>query len=638
MGQKSCMWPPAVALMAIAGLCVSPCAVAGDISAPPPQTVEDLRNLTIEDLANLKVTSVSKRPEALADAAAAIYVITAEDIRRSGATSLPEVLRMAPNLEVARINGYSWSVTARGFNSPETANKLLVLIDGRSVYEPIGSGVLWEQVDVDLANIQRIEVISGPGGTLWGANAVNGVINIITRNASAAQGLHVQATAGAAERTASVRFGGKLGQNASFEVFADSFGDDETPAVNAGDAFNDTFRGTQGGISVDGNLGADSYTVKAGAYRNTVTDWGHLDGYNLIGSWIHVLAGGSTVVAHATASHDDRVNPVLDERRDTFGVDAQQTIARGGRHKFVWGGEYRFWRQFYDSHVAFRFADPETTISVGSVFAQDEIALRPDLKLTLGLKAENSSYSGFDWLPNARLAWQADNDSLLWLAASQAVRTPNRVERELEWPGVLPPSPDFQAEKLTAYEAGWRAQPGKHLSLSLSAFYNVYDDLRTETFTPGPVLPVFLANGGRGTTYGLEAWGKYEVLPGWRINAGLNLLHKHFTLKAGYNDLTNLAVAGMDPDYQAQIRSEWTVTDKVGFDIALRRVAKIDNAPVPAYTEADAHLDWRLSQALELSLDGHNLLNPRHLEMWDTADSPPRYVPRSVFVTLRYGF
>ncbi|MEI9903754.1 MAG: TonB-dependent receptor [Asticcacaulis sp.] len=554
-----------------------------------------------------------------------------------GATSLPEALRLAPNLEVARINGYSWSVTARGFNSPETANKLLVLIDGRSVYEPIGSGVLWEQVDVNLAEIQRIEVISGPGGTMWGANAVNGVINVITRDASAAQGLHAQATAGVVGRNASVRFGGKLGQNASFEVSASGFDDDRTPAVQAGDTLDDTFSGAQGGVSIDGSLGADSYRLKAGAYRNTITDWGHLDGYNLLGSWTHTLAGGSTVVAHASASHDDRVNPVLDERRDTVSIDAQQTIASSGRHKFIWGGEYRYWRQFYDSHVVFRFADPETTISVSSVFAQDEIALRPNLKLTLGLKAENSSYSGFDWLPSARLAWQPDDNNLVWGAVSQAVRTPNRVERELEWPGVLPPSPDFQAEKLTAYEAGWRARPADRLSLSLSAFYNVYDDLRTESYTLSPPL-IFLANGAHGTTYGLEAWGKYEVRPGWRINAGFNLLHKHFKLKSGANDLTNLAVAGMDPDYQAQIRSEWTVTDKVGFDLALRRVAKIDNAPVPAYTEADIHLDWRVSQAVEFSLDGQNLLNPRHLEVWDTADSPPRYVPRSVFVTLRYGF
>ena len=635
MGLKSFACSPAGAVLLVAaGLCAPRAATAG---AAAPQTVEDLRNLSIEDLANLKVTSVSKRPETLADAAAAIYVITAEDVRRSGATSLPELLRLAPNLEVARINAYSWSVTARGFNSPETANKLLVLVDGRSVYEPIGSGVLWEQVDVDLADIQRIEVISGPGGTLWGANAVNGVINIITRNASAAQGFHVQATAGAVERKASVRFGGKLGQNASFEVFADTFTNDETPAVNATDTFNDAFKGTHGGVSVDGNLGADSYSVRATLYRNTVTDWGHLDGYNILGSWSHTLQSGSTVVVHASASHDDRANPVLDERRDTIGIDAQQTIARGGRHRFVWGGEYRYWRQFYDSHVVFRFADPQTTISIGSLFAQDEIALRPDLKLTLGLKAENSSYAGFDWLPSARLAWQPHDDNLIWLAASRAVRTPNRVERELEWPGVLPPSPNFQSEKLTAFEAGWRGQPDARLSLSLSAFYNVYDDLRTNSFTVTPPS-FFLANGARGTTYGLEAWGKYEVQPGWRINAGFNLLHKQFKLKPGANDLTHLGVAGMDPDYQAQIRSEWTVTDKIGFDLALRQVAKIDNAPVPAYTEADAHLDWRVTQALELSVDGHNLLNPRHLEMVDTADSPPRYVPRSVFVTLRYGF
>ncbi len=613
------------------------CAQAAAYS-PAPETVEDLQSLSIDQLANLQVTTVSKRPETLSETAAAIFVITADDIRHAGATSLPEALRLAPNLEVARLNAYSWTITARGFNSPETANKLLVLVDGRSVYEPIGSGVLWEQVDVDMANIDRIEVISGPGGTMWGANAVNGVINVISKDASATQGLYIQATAGAVERNASIHFGGKLGQHAHFRVYADNFAYDQTQPAQAGVTFNDAVTGTHGGLSIDGVRGPDSYNLKAGLYKNTVTDWGDLNGYNILGGWTHRLANGSAMTLQASLDHDERTNPVLYESRDTISINAQHTIAIGARQQIVWGGEFHYWRQFYDSYVVFRFANPKTTISLGSLFAQDEIALRPDLKLTLGLKGENSSYSGFDWLPNVRLAWQADNDTLIWGAVSQAVRTPNRVERELEWTGVLPPSPDFQSEKLTAYEAGWRAQPVRRLSLSLSAYYNVYDDLRTESYTPGPILPISLANGGHGITYGLEGWGKYEVMTGWRLSAGFNLLHKDFKLKPGYNDFTDLAVAGQDPDYQAQIRSEWNISDTVEFALAFRRVGKVDTAPVPAYSEADAHIGWRVTRTLMLSVDGLNLLNPRHLEAWDPSNTPPRYIPRSVFATLRYGF
>ena len=619
-------------------LAVQPACAHAAKRSPTPETVEDLQSLSIDQLANLKVTSVSKRPETLSETAAAIFVITADDIRRAGATSLPEALRLAPNLEVARLNAYSWTITARGFNSPETANKLLVLVDGRSVYEPIGSGVLWEQVDVDMANIDRIEVISGPGGTMWGANAVNGVINVISKDTATTQGLYMQTTEGAVERNASIHFGGKLGQHAHFRVFADSFAYDETQPAQAGISFNDAVRGTHGGLAIDGAFGVDSYNLKAGIYRNTITDWGDLNGYNLLTGWTHQLANGSAMTLQASLDHDERTNPVLYESRDTLNINAQHTIAVGTRQQIVWGGEFHYWRQFYDSYVVFRFADPKTTISLGSVFAQDEIALYPDLKLTLGLKAENSSYSGFDWLPNVRLAWQADDDTLIWGAISQAVRTPNRVERELEWTGVLPPSPDFQSEKLTAYEAGWRAQPTRKLSLSLSAYYNIYDDLRTETYTPGPILPISLANGGHGVTYGLEGWGKYEMMPGWRLSAGFNLLHKDFKLKPGYNDFTNLAVAGQDPDYQAQVRSEWNISDTVEVALAFRRVGKVDTAPVPAYSEADAHLGWRVTKTLMLAVDGLNLLNPRHLEAWDPTNTPPRYIPRSIFATLRYGF
>ncbi len=636
MGFKSFLHLSALAVAGAAGLCVAS-ARAGD--ATTPQTVEDLRGLSIDDLANLKVTSVSKRPESLADAAAAIYVITADDIRRSGATSLPEALRLAPNLEVARINGYAWTVSARGFNSAETANKLLVMVNGRSVYEPIGGGVLWQQVDVDLANIERIEVISGPGGTLWGANAVNGVINVITRDAASTQGFAGQVSAGGFERDAGLRYGGRIGDHMTLKVMADTFDNDATRPATAADHTSDAFRGTYGSVSLGGAWDKDRLTAGLSAYDNRIADHGgKLTGQLGRVIWNHTQAGGSAISFNLVVSDDVRREPTLYESRDSVFVSAQQAIQWGERQQFVWGGEYRYWWEDFVSFNDFHFANPKTEISLGSLFAQNEIALTPKVRLTLGIKGENSSYSGFEWLPNVRLAWQPDERNLLWAAVSRSARTPNRIERELEYTDLLLPSPDFQSEEVTALEAGWRAQPSSRLSFSLSTYYNRYDDLRTDEYTLPDITPIVLENGGRGTTYGIEGWGDFAVTPNWRLSAGFSTLHKHFWLKPGFNDLAGLGVQGQDPHIQAQVRSDWTINRHLELDVALRHVGKVDTAPVPAYSEADAHLEWHVSDKVSVALDGLNLLHKQHLEVVDPSLVAPRYVPRSVFVTLRVGF
>ena len=540
---------------------------------------------------------------------------------------------------MAQINAYSWTVTARGFNSPETANKLLVLVNGRTVYEPISGGVMWQQVDVDLGNIDHIEVISGPGGAVWGANAVNGVINVITKPAAQTQGVAMSATGGSYEQTAGLRVGGKLGDHATFQLLGDTFNYGRTAAALASDTSDDAFKGAHAGLGVTGAWGGDRFSLGLGGYNNSIVDGGgRLWGEVLKGGWSRTLRNGSTIDVHAYVSRDDRRDPTLSESRDLYDLDGQQTMTIGGRQTVTWGGEYRLYHEDFVSYDAFYFANPRSTISLGSLYGQDEIALAPSVKLTLGLKLEDSSYSGFDWLPNIRLAWQPNETSLVWAAVSRSVRTPNRVERELEDPGLLVPSPDFTSEKVVAYETGWRAQPNRSLSLSVSLFYNRYDDLRTDGYDPVTVVPIMLQNGARGRTWGMEAWGKYDVSPSWRLSAGFNVLNKSFNLIPGANDLTMLAVQGQDPHSQAQLRSQWTINHTLEFDLALRTVAKVDNAPVPAYSEADAHLGWRLGNRLSLALDGHNLLHDRHLEVWDPSTTAPRYIPRSVFVSLRYGF
>ena len=607
----------------------------GDSAGP---TLDELRNLSIDELANIKVTSLSKRPKALSEAPAAVYVITGDDIRRSGATNLPEALRLAPNLEVAQLNAYSWAITARGFNSPETANKLLVLINGRSVYEPIASGVLWQQVDIDMTNVERIEVISGPGGTIWGANAVNGVINVITSQARAAQGPAVQVSAGGYERSASLRYGGKLGADSWYKIYAHAFGYDATRPVNPADTSNDAFSGGNAVVRLGGAWRDADWSLKGETYSSQIADnGGTFTGQSYAAAWSRTGDTGVSTAVNAWFSRDIRNEPTLYESREAFDIEFQRA-RHWGRHQLMWGGEFRYWWENFQSFNAFHFADPKTNISIGSVFVQDEMALTSRLRLTLGLKGETNSYSGFDWLPNVRLAWQPDDGQLVWAAVSRAVRTPNRIERELEASNFLVPAPDFKAEKLTAIEAGWRGQPWQRLSLSVSAFYNRYTDLRTDAYTPVTIIPLQLQNGGQGTTWGLEAWGRFDVSDTWRLSAGANWLHKKFRLKPGAVDIINLGVQGQDPDYQAQIRSQWQLSKSVELDLALRAVGAVDLAPVKAYQEADAHIEWRVTDKLSLALDGHNLLHAYHIEVWDPSTAPVRYIPRSVFATLRYGF
>lgn len=609
--------------------------------AAPAQTVEDLSTLSLEELGTIKVTSISKRPERLSDAAAAVYVITAEDIRRSGATSLPEALRLAPNLEVARLNTAGYSVSARGFNSPEAANKLQVMVDGRSVYSPVASTVFWEAINVPLSEIERIEVVSGPGGTLWGANAVNGVVNVITRPAADSQGGFAEIGAGSGERNGTLRYGVKAADGGlALRGYLTGFDRRSSFAAVPGDVTTDAFDGSQAGFRLDGVAagGAASYTLQGDLFHNH-TEWldTSLHGGNLLGRWTHRLDDGSSVQLQAYYDQQTRDYAVATDRLETVDVQAQHNLALGSRHQLVWGAQYRVWQSAFRSRVSLGFPEDDATISLGSLFAQDEVTLAPKLKLTVGMKAEYNSYSGFDILPNLRLAWRLSDDHLLWTAVSRSVRTPSRVDRELSGAGILAPSPDFQSERLVAYEVGYRGRPVANSRVALSAFYNVYDDLRTTSLTDGG-LPIMLRNDMEGNTYGIEGWGSYGLTSWWTLHAGANWLHKNLRLKPGASDLSNFQAAGQDPAYQLQLRSQMNLTPEVEFDATLRRVGRVAVSNVPAYTEADLHLGWHVTPSLELSLFGQNLLHARHLEAYDPSSTTPRAIGRSVYARMRAGF
>jgi iron complex outermembrane receptor protein len=617
--------------------------IQGDGSAD----AQGLRDLSIEELAQVEITSVSKRPEPVSDAAAAIFVITAEDIRRSGATRLAEALRLAPNLEVAELNSYSYTITARGFNSPESANKLLVLVDGRSVYSPLASTVFWDALNPPLDNIERIEVISGPGGTLWGANAVNGVINIITRDSRDTTGAMAHATAGGRELDLNLRYGASIGETGAFRITASAFDRDPSFAVSPANAVSDRFKGGQVGIRLDNQLGRDLWTVQGSAFDAYAPQGSNrVSGGDVLGRWTRDLGDGSGLEVQAyydTTRRSQRAAGllVLGEELHTWDLQAQHNIQLGGRNQLVVGGELRAWRETLTSGNDFHFAEPARTLYLGNVFVQDELKLRDNLKLTLGLKAEDNSYSGLDWLPNVRLAYKPAQNHLLWGAVSRAVRTPSRIDRELEAQPFLAPSPDFAAETLTAYELGYRTQLTDNASLSVSAFYNVYDGLRSDELTAGG-LPIVLGNGIRGDTYGFEAWGDYKPLAWWRLSAGFSNLHRRFGVKPGHVDIAAFQSVGQDPSYQAFLRSRMDVTSRLEVDAGLRAIGAVKaltgGPTVPAYAEADARLGWRVSDGLELALEGMNLLHDQHLEANDFPAQPLREIGRSVYVSLSWGF
>jgi len=602
-----------------------------------PLSPADLSRMSLEDLVNVEISSVSKRPERLTSAAASVYVITREDIRRSGFTSIPDILRLAPNLQVARQDASQYAITARGFNST-TANKLLVLIDGRSSYTPLFSGVFWDVQDTFIEDIERIEVVSGPGGTLWGANAVNGVINVITRNARDTAGALVSLAAGDDRRNAGARWGGKLGENTSFRLYAKSIERDHTSRASGASA-RDDFKNSQVGFRLDGGPLDNAFTVQGDSYDGTIDQTApgrkQVSGTNLLARWNRALEGGSAVQVQAYFDHSRRDYPgTYAETLNTFDLEAQHGFTRGN-HQILWGGGYRGSRDSVSNSPLLAFLPAKKRLSLANVFAQDTVALGERLRLTMGAKLEHNNYTGMEFQPNARLAWQLTEQSLLWSSLSRAVRTPSRLDRELFSPAVPPftglgGGPDFQSEKLTAFEIGYRAQPTPRLSYSVTAFRHKYDDLRSIERTPLPVI----ANMMEGSTHGLELWGVWQAAEWWRLSAGLNTLHKDLRFKPGSTD-TRLQAAGNDPEHQVMLRSSMNLGPRGELDINVRSVGALPDPATPSYVALDLRLGWDLSKDVELSVTGFNLLDRSRPEFGPIVGASPRgEVPRSFLVKL----
>jgi len=613
-------------------------------AAQQRDSAEALKRLTLDQLMNVEVMSVSRRPERLFETPSAIQVITQDDIRRSGATSLPEALRLASNLQVAQVDARQWAISARGLNST-TANKLLVLIDGRTVYTPLFSGVFWDVQDVLLTDIDRIEVISGPGATLWGSNAVNGVINVITKDAKDTRGLLV--TGGGGTELAgfgSARYGGELGAHTHYRIYGKGFSRDPTLLPN-GQAAADAWHMGQGGLRLD-------WDASAGNRLSLLSDWydgrivqaspGHIgvSGGNVVAKWAHPISATSEVTAQAYYDRTHRNIPgTFGEDLDSYDIDVQHRAALGARHHVVWGLGYRLINDRVQNSAGLAFLPPHVARQWFTAFAQDEIALVPErFHVTLGAKIEHNDYTGFEIQPSGRVNWTFSPSRTLWAAISRAVRTPSRIDRELfiprQPPYFLAGGPNFRSENELAYELGYRHQQGA-LVLSFATFYSRYHGLRSLEPVPGPDS-LEIGNGQDGESYGGEATATYRITDNWQLRAGYTELRIHIWPNPGSADTTRGATESHTPDRQLSLRSSLSLGAQWSLDGGFRYISEIVNQQVPAYTELDARLGWQPLAALELSLAGRNLLHDRHTEFG--TPTALRRIERGVYGMAQWHF
>lgn len=617
-------------------LALTPGPTPAQAPADGPETVEALRDLSIEQLSRIEVRSASKQAEPIGRAPTSIFVITGNDIVRSAATSLAEALRFAPNLQVQQLDARQFAITSRGFNGAESSNKLLVLIDGRSVYTTLHSGVFWELHSPLLEDIGQIEVISGPGGTLYGPNAVNGVVSVATRDSRETLGGLVRGTAGPRERTLALRFGAGLGDSGAVRIYANGLDRDNMPGGPAPDN-EDGITGWQAGFRADFGGDSDQLTIQGDIFDTDVDllpgdgDRGH----NLLARWTRRFGEERSLQVQAYYDDYRRRFTLVEDSLETFDLEAQLN-ARFGSHDLVLGGGLRTTRDEFINNLNGFHLDPQSRrLWILNAFAQDRMAVTPKLDLVAGLKLERSTFSGVQVLPNLRLAWRPGERATLWGSVSRAVRTPSRIDRQLVFLPLLAQADNFESEKLIAVEAGYRGRPGESTTVSASLFYNLYDDVRTTEFTGDP-LPIRLQNSLKGRTLGAEAWLTHQLSNRWRASLGAAVLDRDFRLKNGAVDLANRASLGADPSYQVLARSQLDLTDRLQLDFGLRGVDDLGRSGLGGYVEADARLAWRASETIELYAAGNNLLHESHVESNDAGRA--QRIERSVYIGTRLRF
>jgi iron complex outermembrane receptor protein len=618
--------------------------------APKQESPKEFADMELEELLKLEISSASKRMEKAFRTPAAVYVISSEEIRRSGHRSLPELLRLAPGVEVARIDGNKWAVAIRGFNSLRS-EKILIMIDGRSVYTPMSTDPNWDTHDLDFDSIDRIEIIRGPGGTMWGANAVNGIINIITKKAKDTQGVKVNASSGLNDgTTVTARVGARTSDSTHFRVYAKGF--DRLPSVEPGGrTAHDAWRQVRTGFRLDWDLSdQESLTFQGDLYSGvsesriregiptapftvTIDDEEVITGGNLVVRWTKTCSPQSDLSVQFFYDHSLRSGALSDSTQDTVDLEFRHHFRLGESHEIVWGGGFRYTQEDLGSSFWFRVPSSFRDNILANVFVEDKITLIQDrLDLILGTKIEYNEVTEFEFSPTARVVWTPHERHSIWAAVSRAVRLPSVIETDLDVhafgrAGGLPleilvqGNPNLKSEKVIAYELGYRAQLTEWMSLDVAAYYNAFQHIQSAssgpfTFRPVPFphfeLPITLNNGSHGEGYGTEVLATFFPLQGWKLMVGYNFL---------YLNLTDADYEQASPRHKAYLRSSIDLPHNLFLDTSLSFVDAL-RLSVPSYWRFDVRLAWRPSDKVEFSIGGENLFSHRHLEFGRTTDVP----------------
>lgn len=624
----------AAALSALSALCVL---LAAPARAGDPAQPNEYYNLSLEELGDLHITSVSKREERLSDAAASVYVITNDAIRRSGARSLPEALRLAPNLQVARINANQYATSARGFNS-STANKLLVMIDGRTVYTPLYSGVFWDAQNTVLMDIDRIEVVSGPGGTVWGTNAVNGVINIITREAGKTVGDAVQGGSGDGVREAAVRHGGAFGGGA-YRLYAKTdVWQDMTRS--SGKPARDGWHLHQAGFRADWQHGDAGRTVMGDVYDGRESQvagpTASLSGANLLARWEGKRSNGASLSVQGYLDRTRRDVPGLfGETLDTIDLDLRYNLPEAGGVQTIFGGGYRLSADEVRNSAGLAFLPARRDLHWSNLFVQHERALTPALRLIGGLRLESNHYTGMEWLPSVKLAWKQGEQHSYWAGLARSVRAPSRLDVELYAPAKPPfqlaGGPDFRSELADTLELGTRGQLPDALVYSATLFHSRYRRVRSLSQQGSAYI---LDNRIAAQVSGLEAWGSYQATRSLTLDGGWTWMRQRAQGPVA------LSPPGDDPRQQLQLGASWNPGGGIDVDLRLRHVGALPHPAVPAYTVLDLMFGWHPRPTCELRFGVRNLLDRRHVEFPSSrpvADDPV-LVERRLVLSLTASF
>lgn len=654
--------------------------LAGGLASPAQTpSLRDLVHTKLEDLMDLRVTSVSKKDQKLSNAGAAVYVITQDEIRRSGATNIPDLLRLAPGVDVAQIDSNAWAISIRGF-ADRYGGKVLVLIDGRSVYSPVFSGVFWDEQQTPLEDIERIEVIRGPGGTVWGANAMNGVINIITKRAHDTQGGLVTAAAGSRINGESlVQYGDTIGSKGAYRAFVryrngrHSLLPDGSPAADRQRIQQGGFRSdwdltTRDTMTVQGDLvqvteGADLNLVMSNPVpvQTFLNDRVESTAGNILGRWAHAFRGGSEMSLQLWGGYKSRLAEGFRDTQREVDVEFQHHVALGKRHDLVWGLGARISGSSFGTGYALTFVPHERTDPLFSAFLQDEMQLTQALRLTVGSKFQHNNFTGFEIQPSTQLVWAPAREHALWFSAARAVRQPGVSDSGLRINAAVVPVPGvpfglvqiagnpktLESEDLTDFEAGYRAQPHPRVSLDAAVYLNYYRDLRTtEAQTPyfasAPVphlvLPSVLDHKGHGRNYGGEIFLNWTVSNRWRISPGYALIHMRVARDASSTDTELAHLPGITPGSQFQVRSSAGLPFRLEWDCSLSYVGGRSSFGVPPYTRVDTSVGRKVGEDWEFRVTGQNLLSPRHVEFGDTYSLLHAEIQRSVFAKITRRF